>query len=152
MNANVINPRDNVHAVINLNSEDFFWMYRPEEKANDKFVAVEAMVYQEGDRNSDNASAQSFILDGGEYGVFEVPATQIFKTRTEAKSFIRECERERALKMLNETADLHGMLRFLVANDALNIPDDAVAREVLYVHLEDAGLGDRIPLYKLAGV
>lgn len=152
MNANVINPRDNVHVVVNLNSEDFYWMYGAEEKANDKFVAIEAMIYQESDHNSNNTNAPSFILDGGEYGVFEASATQIFKTHVEAKSFIREQERERALKMLNKTATMHGMLRFLVANDALKIPDDAVAREVLYVHLEDAGLGDRIPLYDRAGV
>lgn len=152
MNVNAINPRDHVHAVINLNSEDFYWMFGPDEKAKDKFVAVEAMVCHESEHNPDIHNETSFVLDGGEYGVFEAFANQIFKTSAEAKAFTRECERERACKMLNETATIHGMLKFLVANDALKMPEDAVAREILCVHLEDAGLGDRIPLYALADV
>jgi hypothetical protein len=146
---NAINPRDRVHAVINLNSEDFFWMLPPDGKAEDKFVAVDALVYHEDCRDG-NDGMPKFVLDGGEYGVFEAPADHLFKTQDEAKAFIREQERERAIKMLNETATLHGMLRFLVANDAIKLPDDIVAREVLYTHLEDAGLGDQIPLYALA--
>ena len=152
MNVNAINPRDHVHAVINLNSEDFYWMLGPDEKAEDKFVAVEAIVHNESEHNSNTTNKTSFILDGGEYGVFEVPANHIFATPAEAKAFVRECERERACKMLNETATIHGLLRFLVANDAIKMPNDPVAREVLCVHLEDAGLGDRIPLYALSDV
>jgi hypothetical protein len=152
MNANEIKSQDRVHAVINLNSEDFYWMLPPDGKADDKLVAVEAIVHHASNRDSEDLDTTAFVLDGGEYGVFEAPTTQIFKTRSEAKSFIREQERERALKMLNETATLHGMLRFLVTNDAIKLPEDSVARAVLYTHLEDAGLGDRIPTYALADV
>lgn len=142
MNVNAITPWDHVHVVINLNSEDFYWMLPPEEKANDKLISVEAQVYQEDERDP-----TAFILDGGEYGVFAAPADHIFKTSVEALAFIRKSERDRACQMLNEAATLHGMLRFLMANDAIKMPEDKVAREVLCVHLEDAGLGDRIPLY-----
>lgn len=149
MNTNAIKSRDHVHAVINLNSEDFYWMLPPDGKADDKIVAVGAVVCQASNQDTEDSSETTFILDGGEYGVFEAPATHIFKTQAEAQMFIREQERERALQILSETATLHGMLRFLVANDAIKLPEDAVAREVLYVHLEDAGLGDRIPMYAM---
>ena len=152
MNVNAIAPRDRVHAVVNLNSEDFYWMMSLEEKAEDKFIAVEAMVDRGSEHSANTSRATSFVLYGGEYGVFEVPANQIFKTQAEAKVFVRECDRERACRMLSETATLCGMLRFLMANDAIKMPDDPVAREVLCVHLEDAGLGDRIPLYAFANV
>jgi hypothetical protein len=149
---NTINPHDRVHAVINLNSEDFFWLLPPDGKAEDKLVAVDALVDHKSYHSNSDGDTAKFVLDGGEYGVFEAQADHLFKTQSEAKAFIREQERERAIKMLNETATLHGMLRFLVANDAIKLPDDDVAREVLCTHLEDAGLGDRIPLYAITAV
>ena len=77
--------------------------------------------------------------------------TQMLKTRNEAKAYIREQERERAIKMLNESSDMRGLLNFLVAHDAIKMPTNPAAREVLYVHLEDAGLGGCIPMYELDG-
>ena len=144
--------RDNVFAVVNLNSEDFHWMFRPDEKVNDKFIAVEAMVCYEEKNNPCNSDETSYILEGGEYGVFAAPENHLFKTPAEAKAYLRECERERAIKLFKESSTMNGLLRFLVETNSLQIPSGTIARNVLYAHLEDAGLGDRIPLYELAFV
>ena len=152
MNVSTIKPRERVHAVVNLNSEDFYWVFSAEEKAKDKFIAIEAIVCNEERHNSDNYDESVYVLDGGDYGVFEAPANHLFKTKSEANIFLRECEREKAIHLFKESSTINGLLRFLVETNSIRIPSDPIARNVLYTHLEDAGLGDRIPLYELASV
>lgn len=140
MNCNV-QSLGTVHAVVNLNSEDFYWMYGSDAQAEDKLVIIEALLH-----NSDDQS-ETLILDGGEYGVFAANTNQVFQTRAAAKAYLKEQERTRACELLNETATVSGLLRFLMAHDAIKMPEDTIAREVLYVHMEDAGLGNLLPLY-----
>ena len=152
MNVSEIKRGAKIHAVVNLNSEDFYWLFGTEDHVGDRFVAVEALVYHPSYEEQADDSDPEFIMDGGEYGVFGAPASHIFHTNAEATAFIRALERERAIKMLNESSDMKGLLNFLVAHDAIKIPDDPIAREVLYVHMEDAGLANIIPMYEFAGV
>jgi hypothetical protein len=145
----MLKPSDHVYAVVNNNSEDFAWMRNDHDRVEDQLMIVAADAAHIGDMKSDDANTTGVILDGGCWGVFEAPACDIFRTEKEAAKSIRVRNRERAHELVQKTTTVAGLLQFLVEHNALQIPADPIAREVLYTQMEDAGLGDMIPMYAL---
>lgn len=147
--SNALNRGDRVYAVINNRSAELAWMYRHNEKVMDKVLVIESYVDRINEDNPYDATEPYVVLEGGYWGVFEVPLSSVFTSEAEATKIAREYNDKRARKLMEETSTVAGLLKFLIENNAISLPTEPIANRVLWAHLEDAGLGSLIPLYAI---
>jgi hypothetical protein len=136
-----IKEGDRVYAVINNRSTELAWMRRPGEKVMDKALVIESYFDRIDDEHPYDDTECYVVLEGGYWGVFEVPASNVFLSETEAKKVAREYNDNIARKLMEETSTVEGLLRFLVDNNLLSMPTEPIANRVLWAHMEDAGIG-----------